>query len=59
MTILTFPVEIQEDVYKITGQPAPDEAIDVTVKFKETLSDEVLGLLKTLGAQIRFMTPVK
>jgi hypothetical protein len=59
MTILQFPIEIQEDVYKITGQPALDEPIDITVKFKETLSDEVLGLLKALGAQVKFMTPVK
>lgn len=59
MTILNFPVEIQKDVYEIAGNPKPDESIDITVKYKETLSDEVLQLLKILGVRVQFMTPVK
>lgn len=57
MTIITFPIEIQEEVYQITGQPASTEPIDITVKFNDTLSEEILNKLKNLG--VKYLTPVK
>ena len=57
MTILQFPIEIQDEVYAITGVPPIDDPINITVKFKKTLSDEILQRLKQLG--VKFMTPVK
>lgn len=57
MTIITFPIEIQKEVYEITGQPATSEPIDITVKFNVTLSDDTLSQLKNLG--VKYITPVK
>lgn len=57
MTIITFPIELQEQVYQITGNPASTEPIDITVKFNATLSDEILNQLKNLG--VKYLTPIK
>jgi len=57
MTVITFPIEIQKEVYAITGMPPAEVPIEITIKWKETLSNEVLEKLKLLG--VRFMTPVK
>lgn len=52
MTILYFPVEMQELVYGIVGYPSDDDIVKIEVKIKGNISDDKIKALEKHGVRV-------
>lgn len=57
MVVLTFPNELQDNVFELVNPPKEEGAVLLSVKIKEEISEETLGLLQAIGVKI--IKPVK